>query len=268
MPLPLDRPQLLALDFDGVICDGLLEYFEAAWIAYSQLWNQPNKQPSPGLADSFYRLRPVIETGWEMPLLIEGLLQGLSEAEVLTNWTEIAQQLLQNTGFSPAQLAAAVDGGRDRRIATDLEGWLALHRFYPGVIKRLQTLQQLHQDGLLQLVIVSTKEGRFIKQLLARSGVELADPQIIGKEIKQPKAQTLQQLQQKFQVANEAIWFVEDRLATLLKVQQELALTGIHLFLADWGYNTAQERKTATQTPGITVISLETFAQWPEATAY
>jgi 3-deoxy-D-manno-octulosonate 8-phosphate phosphatase KdsC-like HAD superfamily phosphatase len=30
----MSAPQTLALDFDGVLCDGLLEYFETAWRAY------------------------------------------------------------------------------------------------------------------------------------------------------------------------------------------------------------------------------------------
>ncbi|MHC5726941.1 MAG: HAD family hydrolase, partial [Nostoc sp.] len=32
-------PTILALDFDGVICDGLIEYFEVSWRTYCQIWS-------------------------------------------------------------------------------------------------------------------------------------------------------------------------------------------------------------------------------------
>ena len=61
-------PTILALDFDGVICDGLIEYFQTAWRTYCQIWKPVETVPDPDLALSFYRVRPAIETGWEMPL--------------------------------------------------------------------------------------------------------------------------------------------------------------------------------------------------------
>jgi len=37
---------LLAFDFDGVICDGLREYFQVAWRVYSDLWPAPALAPA------------------------------------------------------------------------------------------------------------------------------------------------------------------------------------------------------------------------------
>ncbi|MCY7286501.1 MAG: HAD family hydrolase, partial [Cyanobacteria bacterium CAN_BIN43] len=34
-------PTLLALDFDGVLCNGLMEYFQTAWRVYCQIWSHP-----------------------------------------------------------------------------------------------------------------------------------------------------------------------------------------------------------------------------------
>jgi len=72
--------QILALDFDGVICDGLIEYFQTAWRTYCQIW-KPSLPTPPAGAASFYQLRPVIETGWEMPVLIRALVLGITEAK-------------------------------------------------------------------------------------------------------------------------------------------------------------------------------------------
>ncbi|HIK41341.1 HAD family hydrolase [Thermoleptolyngbya sp. M55_K2018_002] len=251
-------PTLLALDFDGVLCDGMIEYFQTAWRGYCRIWSPEDKTPPAGLAESFYRTRPVVETGWEMPLIVRSLLQGISEAEILADWGTLAKQQIEREGLNPADLSAAVDGSRDEWIAADLDTWLAQHRFYPGVVERVA---QALQSGL-DVYIISTKESRFIRQLLAQRGVDFPGDRLIGKEIRQPKAQTLRDLiQQHTQDGTPpAVWFVEDRLKTLQTIQPQPDLATVRLFLADWGYNTAAERDTAQQDPQIHLISLAQFA--------
>lgn len=256
----VEQPDILALDFDGVVCDGLIEYFQTAWQAYCQVWQPGDRTPPAGLAEQFYRLRPVVETGWEMPVVLRSLLQGTSEEAILANWGAIAQTQIQTDQKQPEELAAAVDGVRDQWIAADLEDWLGQHRFYPGVIERLQQILEHSAD----VRIVTTKEGRFVKQLLHQAGVELEEAQIFGKEVKQPKHQTLRSLlQQSFEQTGESatLWFVEDRLKTLKSVATQEDLQTVQLFLADWGYNTVGDRQIAQDDNRIHLISLKTFAQ-------
>lgn len=261
--MPELTPTLLALDFDGVLCDGLKEYFQTAWKAYCEVWSPPTTQPPAGLAEVFYHLRPVVESGWEMPVVLHAYLQGHTEAELHANWPAIAQTLIKQANLAPSQLAQVVDGVRDRWIAADLESWLAEHRFYPGVIPQFQ--HWLAQETL-QTVIISTKEGRFIQQLLERQGVTVAHLQIFGKESQRPKHQTLRELLTTAP-ATTVCWFLEDRLRTLQGIHTHDDLTQVRLFLADWGYNTAEHRAIAAQDPQIQLLSLAQFAQdfdtWP-----
>jgi phosphoglycolate phosphatase-like HAD superfamily hydrolase len=254
------KPNVLALDFDGVICDGLVEYFQTTWKAYLQIWQPVEQTPPAGLAERFYPLRPVIETGWEMPLLVRALLAGIPEAQILQDWPGIVRDRLQAENLDAAHLSNVVDGVRDAWITSDLEGWLSLHRFYPGVLDRLR--QVLQSD--ITTRIISTKEGRFIRRLLARENVSIADDQILGKEVKQPKAETLRDLTQQFQQHHSRrpiIWFVEDRLKTLGSIASQPDLSHVQLFLADWGYNTASDRAQAQGDPAIHLISLEQFVR-------
>lgn len=252
--MQMNRPTVLTLDFDGVLCDGLKEYFITAWNAYCHLWQVSNRTPPEGLAESFYRLRPVVETGWEMPVVLRAILQGFSETEILQNWPMIAQQIITAEQMSPTQLVAQVDGFRDEWIENDMKSWLAEHRFYPGVIARLQAC--LAAD--LPIAIISTKERRFIEQLLAQEGVDLTDLQLFGKEVKRPKGDILLSLMDVFKQAE--FWFVEDRLKTLQGVKKRRELSHVKLFLADWGYNTVSDREQALQDPFIHLLSLEQFA--------
>ena len=70
-------------------------------------------------------------------------------------------------------------------------------------------------ESEVQLYIVTTKEGRFVKQLLQQEGVNLPPENIFGKEVKRPKYETLRELINKVNTQNVSLWFVEDRLKTL-----------------------------------------------------
>ncbi|WP_353929676.1 HAD hydrolase-like protein [Okeanomitos corallinicola TIOX110] len=251
------NPTILALDFDGVVCDGLIEYFEVAWRTYCQVWSSTQQTPPENLANRFYRLRPVIETGWEMPVLIKALIAGFTDDKILQEWSNIAPQILAVDKIEPKVVAKKLDGLRDEWISTDLDGWLSLHRFYPGVIEKLKKVI----NSEVKLFIVTTKEGRFVKNLLQREGLKLADTAIFGKEVKRPKYETLRGLiaQEKNQPVS--LWFMEDRLKTLELVKQQSDLDHVQLFLADWGYNTPSEREAGENDDRIQVISLDQFSQ-------
>lgn len=252
-----NNPSILALDFDGVVCDGLIEYFETAWRTYCQIWSPTDSKPPDDLAPLFYQLRPVIETGWEMPVLIRALVLGISEDQIWLKWGAEAQQILQQANLSAADVGKRLDRVRDEWISTDLNGWLSLHRFYPGVVERLRSLI----DSPVQPIIITTKEGRFVSQLLQQQGVDLPEQSIFGKECKQPKYQIIRKLIGVTSQTPFSLWFVEDRLKTLQLVQQQADLESVRLYLADWGYNTAIERETADHHPRIRLLSLSEFVK-------
>ncbi len=249
-----DQPTLLALDFDGVVCDGMIEYFQTAWRTYCQIWSPADVRPTNDLAQQFYRTRPVIETGWEMPVLVRELVKGTSEAHILHDWPTIAKQTITEENLDPKQLSGKLDSIRDQWISEDLASWLDLHRFYPGVIERVKAFL----ESSLPLYIITTKEERFVRSLLEQEGVYLAEGRIFGKGEKRPKYEILRELLATVQPTPN-IWFVEDRLKTLLTVQQQPDLGDVRLFLADWGYNTQTERDSVGDYLSIQLFSLSQF---------
>lgn len=248
-------PTVLALDYDGVLCDGMKEYFQTAWQAYYTLWKLSDPTPPLGLAERFYRVRPLIATGWEMPLLLRALLTGYSEDQMAADWEGLLEQFLQQEGTTALELAAEVDGIRDRWIARDPDSWLAEQVLYPGIAEQISVWLDA-----AQVVIISTKEGRFIQQMLQQHGIDLTHLRIFGKEIKQPKHQILRKLKAE-QPKDAAFWFVEDRLKTLQTVQKQPDLANVELFLAVWGYNTPAERASVAADPTIHQIALDQFCQ-------
>ena len=253
-------PSVLALDFDGVVCDGMAEYFESAWRVYAELWGDPGAAAPAGLFERFATLRPLVESGWEMPLVIKALVAGLSDATLVTSWPARARELLEQR--TEAEVGARLDRVRDEWIAADRAGWLASHRFYPAVIERLRALGA----GPPRTVIITTKEGRFVRELLAQQGLDVPAGRIHGKESRQPKADTLQALKAA-DGPGASVWFVEDRLQTLEGVKGRQDLDDVRLFLAAWGYNFAAEREAARRDARVRLLSREDFTRdfsaWP-----
>ena len=126
----MNIPDILALDFDGVLCDGMREYFEASRRTYMRVWpDEPT--PSEELFPAFSTLRPVIMTGWEMPVLLRALVQGYSQAAMLQNWEAVRDALVPaDTPQGKAlgtTLTHTLDEVRRAWITATAADWLAHH---------------------------------------------------------------------------------------------------------------------------------------------
>src|SRR5262245_11392218 len=124
-------PDVLALDFDGVLRDGMREYFEASRRAFARAWPS-SPVPDDALFPIFARLRPVIMTGWEMPLLLRAIVGGSREEEIASGWERVRDGLVAaGAGLQKQKpvetLTRALDDVRRDWIAADSEGWVSTH---------------------------------------------------------------------------------------------------------------------------------------------
>ncbi len=252
----MNAARILALDFDGVICDGMAEYWQTAWRTYTQVWQLERLEPSPGVAEKFRELRPLIEVGWEMPVLIRALTLGISTDRMHSSWQRIRDRILADSRLSGVKVSQQLDAVRDSWIEQDVKSLLGLHQFYPGVADLLKDLP----NRKIQPVIITTKESRFVTQLLQEQGIELASEFVWGKELKRSKIDSLKLILDRGAKKSPAVWFVEDRLSTLTKIAAQPELESVKLYLADWGYNTVAEREAALQQSRIQTLALTDFA--------
>ncbi|MGH7368624.1 MAG: HAD family hydrolase [Candidatus Rokuibacteriota bacterium] len=258
-------PDILALDFDGVCCDGLREYFETSRRAYARTW--PHPPPGDDAFEAFCALRPVILSGWEMPVLLRAIAQGRPRAEILGAWERVRGEIVAAGPLGAesliARLGRALDDVRREWIAADAPAWLALHAPYASV----EELRRLVAEPA-RSVLVTTKEGAFARLVLDHWGVGLAEVQ--GKETGAHKCDNLRALVARW-VAERGgrprLAFVEDRLETLQHVATHPDLDDVALFLAAWGYNTEATRAAARVDGRIRLLTLEQFRRgagvWP-----
>jgi len=257
MPAFPDRPDLLALDFDGVLCDSVHEALRSAWQVCRELGvAEGGDEPPADLAAAFVRTRPVLEFGWEFPVLVCALLDGMPEEELRRGFQSVWRpRTLERHGLSREGLMRRFDAVRDRAIAADMDAWLADQALYPGVAERLGAILK---DGI-RVFVLTTKEGRFAHRLLAVHGVDFPADQVWGKEQARPKPELLRRLVARYGLAPAGVWFVEDRLATLRAVAREPDLDDVRLFFATWGYTLPAEIAETQAGGRIVPLTLSQF---------
>ena len=245
---------LLVFDFDGVLVDGMAEYWWSARLAALALRPEQNlpEQAPPGFA----QLRPLIHKGWEMVLAaLELSRPDLDLAAFLADYDGHLTAALQRWHLNLEALQSSLETLRSEAIRHDPASWLALHHPYPGVPERLRQLAAEGSDWL----VLTTKGGAFARQLLEAYGLT---PQAVYGHEQGSKPEVLLRLAAD---RPNPLWFVEDRRPTLETVRQTSGLEEVRCFLVAWGY--LGPRDTEALPPGISLLELSRFAQpladWP-----
>ncbi len=248
--------KLVALDFDGVLCDSASETAETAWRAGGAIWPDWRDRPVPEEhVARFRRLRPVLETGYQSIPLMRLAVTEPDEARTLAAFPDLCEQILAQAGMTRQQSINLFGATRDAWIRDDLPGWLGRHAFYPGTIQALQALRRQ-----ARVIILTTKQERFVQALLKGQAVELPPEAIFGLERGFKKEELLERFLAEPEVDKADCHFVEDRLETLQRVLTRPRLAPLNLYLAEWGYVTDSERKRARTCDRIRVIGLDDLA--------
>lgn len=247
---------IYALDFDGVICDSAVETAITGWKAAAELWQDMPKAHPTRLIERFREVRPIIETGYEAILAMRLLFLGESVPAIYAGYADRVGGLLAEVGVDAEALKTLFGATRDRWIAEDRAGWIAMNPLFPGIAAKLRGLARGNV-----WYIVTTKQERFVKFILHAHGIELADDCIFGLDRRRGKAEILKTLVHRH--PGRQIVFVEDRLPTLQSVSRHPELADVKLWFALWGYGIPADRHAAIQ-HAFTLQQLEGFLDWAE----
>lgn len=243
---------IIALDFDGVICKSAGEACASGWKAAGRLWPGRFEGEVPGeMAAAFERVRPAMSVGYQSILLVRLLRDGYPEEKILADAVSLFSALMDAEGLARDALLSLFGRTRDDWMAEDLRGWIRAHGFYEG------TVDAVNRSDLPRYII-TTKEKRFALALCNAAGLNLPVENIFGLESGK-KLNVLAGLRRRHPQAQ--IHFIEDRLSALLHAAQD-KIIDLRLYFAAWGYHTDEELARALRSSRITVLDLAQFPRF------
>lgn len=224
--------RLLALDFDGVIVDSVLECAVVAYNGYHAFQGSGSRIKSPQeipveMLSKFRSTRPYIRSGEDYLYLFQALDEGITIVTQAEFDKYHDSHLDRKESYYQLFYAE-----REALIISDYENWIALNPLYNGMVDFLQSLKP---ELLLQ--IVSTKVSRYISEILDYNGIKLDSEQIHQAGRSLSKTDIVKRLLQENQLSPGQMVFVDDHPDTVRKV----SVTDVVCFLAGWGYNTADQ---------------------------
>lgn len=227
--------------------------------AATELWpsvfqDQAAIEQKDRLIEDMRAVRPVVETGYENIVQIRCLLEGVSPEEMLENWSTMLPEYMEKWNLNRTQLVDLFGKTRDSWIQSDLDGWLAPNRIYPGVPEVIDQLMVEHE-----VYIVTTKQARFAEMILERMAfIDFPSDRIFSQTTSgKPKTEVLEMLQERH--PDTEYHFVEDKYSTLKKVEACSSLDRWNLYLVDWGYNVQKERDAASASERLNMVDIAQF---------
>ena len=254
---------LLVFDFDGVIVDGISEYWSSSQQAFFNLLSDKKEQlffSSTEVPENFKLLRPWVHHGWEMVLLAAECSHGTSRLNIrgvetfTKHYSKECSLALSHWEWTPHQLQEALNQSRRDAISNNFDKWLTSHKPVSTVVKRLKILN--NED--IEFCVLTTKSLEFTKKLLSCFDLQ---PQFVFGHESGSKPEVLTELLKKRRITG----FIEDRRTTLETVIENPKLHSIPCYLANWGYLKPQDLKYLPS--GIRLLDLKTLsapvANWP-----
>jgi phosphoglycolate phosphatase-like HAD superfamily hydrolase len=252
---------VLALDFDGVLCDSSREVFVVAVDAFAAHVPDSNLLPplrvlrNRALAgeegfrdDTLYRrfadLLPLGNRAEDFGVALTALERDLSIGE------QSEYDALHEGLGAPWRDAfhRHFYEARDALRTANPGAWIGLHLPYPGLAEILWR----HRDRT-HLAMATAKDGRSVRLLLETLGLDgVFEPKLVlDKETGAHKTRHLEVLAERTAVPFTAITFVDDKVNHL----QKTAVLGVRPVLAGWGFNTPREHRLARRL-GYEIASL------------
>jgi phosphoglycolate phosphatase-like HAD superfamily hydrolase len=243
--------KVLALDFDGVICDSAREAFRVAVETFASEWPE-HALPARAAQDAalyarFLEAMPLGNRAEDYAVVLAALARGAPLPD------QAAYDAFRAS--LPAERLRAFHRAFYRVRAAwaerDPDGWLAEMQAYPGLPALLR-----RRAGEARLGIATAKDRASVRRLLASYGIAdlFADDFVLDKEAGEKKRDHVVELAARAGCPPAAVTFVDDKVNHL----EDVAPLGARCVLASWGYNGPRERRIA-EARGFLVCGLDDF---------
>ena len=227
--------KLILFDFDGVIVNGIDEYWYSSKLACEKYLltnsNNLNFKKYVEVPKIFVEIRPWVKYGWEMVLITHEILKTYEPLNNYTknlfkeNYEENCSKLLEKYSWNSIELQQSLDDARVLQIKNDFKKWISLHRPFDEVVKFIKYAK----NKGYKIGVISTKGKTFTSKILSHLNIF---PELIFGYESGAKVDIISSLTLNYDIQG----FVEDRRKTLLNILQNNQTKSINCYLAEWGY--------------------------------
>jgi phosphoglycolate phosphatase-like HAD superfamily hydrolase len=231
---------VLALDFDGLICDGLAECVLVTWNSHHgrglDAFGDAGLGEVP--ADFVERFRAARSYARHLGHFVVPLVTAqpiVSQAEFDAAYADV----------EPLDVEAFVTaaGAYRRRARAERPGdWLRFHAIYPG-------LRDLLAAAAVPVYVVTAKDADSVIRILADHGIGLDAGRVYG-ELRS-KVAALGEIAEREGAGREAVMFLDDSIANVVEARRE----GFSALWATWGYH-AREHYDVAARASVPAIAL------------
>lgn len=239
--------KLLAMDFDGVIADSIMECAVAAYNGYVS-HNGLNsfilspKDIDPFQISQFITTRTFIRSGEDYLYLFHAI----NEHVEINNQEDFDNFKTKYFGLKDTYYNAFYSA-RSQLLSDHYIEWMSLNPLFWDMDRFLNNvIDKVH--------IISTKAKKYIISILSHYNVRIDQENIHSTENGQSKADILKEIIDKNKASSNNTVYVDDHLDTLLKIQ----IPEVRFILAKWGYNNKDQHDLAEES-NIDLISLDQF---------
>ncbi|RQW00807.1 HAD family hydrolase [bacterium] len=226
--------RVLALDFDGVLCDTLDECLITSINAYRKLSGNPARVSSllevkPDWVKWFRKNRPFVKPA--------------GEYWIMAYWLHEEGGRLSGAEFEKLKCKHAATIEKFRPVFfevraelrnKDEQSWIALHKPFSQAMEGLAGLSEQ-----FDIYFVSNKDRDSIGVLCRHLGLEIPDSRILTGEKGKTKPEMIGEIVYERGMKAQDILFVDDQLDHLFDVAE----TGAKCFWASWGYERDPKRE-------------------------
>jgi len=241
--------RVLALDFDGVICDSAREAFVVALRTYRRVLSPAfvRGERDEALFAEFVARMPLGNRAEDYAIALTSIERGRRLED------QAAYDAFRAELDAAALRAFHKQFYRERAawMQRDSAGWHSQMRAYPGICELLR-----RRAGEVVLAIATAKDRRSVRALLTHYGVAALFPEdaVLDKETSASKREHVRLIAERAGTALSEVTFVDDKVSHL----EDVAGLGARCVLAAWGYNGARERRIA-EARGFLVCELADF---------
>ena len=231
----MSATKVFLFDFDGVIVDGMNEYWHSSLLACEKYLNSPyisvDQKLYKRVPNTFKEIRPWVKYGWEMVLIVHEIIKTehhikkFNKDDLINNYNQNCQRILKVNSWIADDLQEILDNSRNYQINKNFETWVKLHKPFFEVLNFMEELRKRK----IKTAIITTKGKIFAEKILKQFNIF---PEFVFGYESGTKIQIAEKLSQTYEI----LGFIEDRKKTLIEIKQNSETAHIPCFLADWGY--------------------------------